>query len=112
VADNTVDLGFDTADGALLGNCFADNVFTTSMPDDIEAVLPCGARPGTPDEPSTPIDAVRVPTPPSPPAPDYRTLPAPPPQPAMPGTGAGTSAPSPARAPAIPDLASLTRPGG
>jgi len=109
VADNTVDLGFDTADGALLGNCFADNVFTTSMPDDIEAVLPCGARPGTPDEPSTPIDAVRVPTPPSPPAPDYRTLPAPPPQPAMPG--AGTSAPAPARAPAIPDLASLTRPG-
>lgn len=104
VTGNAVDLGFDTPDGALLGNCFVANVYATSLPADIESVMPCGQSGAA----SQVIDAVRVPTPTAPPAPDYRTLPAPPPQPSMPTSPSGL--PLPAGPPMIPDVARLTRP--
>ena len=36
----------DQGGQAALGNCFADNEFTTSRPADIQSVLPCGGEPG------------------------------------------------------------------
>jgi hypothetical protein len=103
VVGNAIDLGFDTPDGGRLGNCFADNMFATSVPADIEVLLPCGDASAAPDG----LTPVRVPSPPSPSAPDYRTLPAPPPQPSMPDP---TTVPMAVGPPTIPDVGRLTRP--
>ncbi len=41
LAVSAVDVSLAPIDPTTLGNCFADNVFTTSAPTDIEALLPC-----------------------------------------------------------------------
>jgi parallel beta-helix repeat protein len=99
VVGNAIDLAFDTSDGVQRGNCFADNVYSASLPPDIERQVTCGS--------SANLGPVRVPTPASPTAPDYRTLPAPPAQPAMPNPGGPRV---PAGQPVLPDLATITRP--
>jgi hypothetical protein len=76
--DNTVDLAYAvrgaTDDG---GNCFVDNTFSRSVPADIERLMPCDAV----------APAFTLPEPlflSAPPKVDYRTIPAPEPQPSMP----------------------------
>lgn len=103
VVDNVLDLGFDTPDGAPLDNCFVGNVFATSLPSEIELVLPCGVSGVVAN-----LGVVRVPTPMPPPNVDYRTLPMPPPQVSMPQST--DAPPRSAGAPALPDLARLVRP--
>lgn len=59
-------------------NCFAGNTFVTSLPADIESLLTCpGSR--------RPVGPVAWEQAPPPPGPDYRDVPAPGPQPSMPG---------------------------
>lgn len=58
-------------------NCFADNTFTSSLPTSIESALPCGDDARLSRVPTLPTVA-------SPPPVDYRTIPAPGPQPTMP----------------------------
>ena len=66
-------------------NCFSSNTFATSLPQDLERLMPCGSAStiGT-------VPAFTTPTPP--PDGDYRTLPTPPPQPNQPAPVAGTPA--------------------
>lgn len=59
------------------GNCFATNTFTTSSPFDIESLMPCDG-----DASSFTIPSLVSPA--APPGVDYRTVPAPGPQPTMP----------------------------
>lgn len=77
VEGNGVDLVYAPGAGvAAEGNCFADNRFGTSTPDDIETVMRCGSD-GTLTTTAWQQTA-------SPPGPDYRDIPAPPAQPDMP----------------------------
>lgn len=102
--DNSLDLLYlpDPSIDHSAANCFAGNTFTTSLPDAIEALLPCpGSR--------TPVAAVVWEQPPPPEGIDYRDVPAPSAQPSMPdaATAPWTSAsPIP---PAV-DLASIRVP--
>jgi hypothetical protein len=75
---NAIDLAY-AVEGALdaADNCFVANVFAISVPDDIDAVMPCDA----------PARAFALPAPlqlAAAPGVDFRTLPAPGPQPTMP----------------------------
>jgi len=84
--DNEVDVLF-AVDGSTDsgGNCFDGNSLASSIPVDVEALMPCDADAGSftmPDSPRT--------TPP--PRVDYRKIPAPPPQPTMPRTAVRTAA--------------------
>ena len=94
------------------GNCFADNVFTTSAPEDIETVAPCDGDSGT--EPLAGVPALNVAQSFSPmTGVDYQTMPAPPAQPTMPD--AATAPPRPADVlPEVDDfdLESITLPEG
>lgn len=85
-------------------NCFADNEFTTSLPDRIEELLTCpGVR--------TPVAPVVWEQTSPPPGPDYRDVPAPGPQENMADAASApwrSASPSP---PAI-DLATITVPEG
>lgn len=87
---NGVDLGYapvGAADAA--GNCFTGNTFVSSLPVDIEQVMPCG-------KPATLTQVPVFQSPAAPPGPDYHDVPAPGSQPTMPDTamsalgGAGT----------------------
>ena len=78
--DNGVDLAYVAAAGVgAAENCFAANTFTISVPVDVERILPCGSS-----------SAFRGPSAltaiPAPPGVDYRSMPAPPPQPTMPAS--------------------------
>ena len=81
LADNAVDLAYavrGAIDGG--GNCFVGNTFASSLPIDIERLLPCDAV----------AQAFEVPAPLSlaaPPKIDYRAVPAPDDQPSMPTNG-------------------------
>jgi hypothetical protein len=104
VSDNAVDLYVEIGgdDLATYGNCFVGNEFTSSLPESIEALLPCDGEAGE-------VVASRL-DPVSPPPPvDHRRISLPDPQPLMPGD---TSVPpdGPAGAPPIPDLDAITVP--
>ena len=103
LADNGADLAWSVPAGArAAGNCFTGNTFATSLPADIEKVLPCdGSAPaaGTPESfrsPAAPPDA------------NYKTLPAPPAQPSMPDANAPASVPT--QVPPQVDLATIIVP--
>ena len=104
LADNELDLLYlpdDTIDHSA-ANCVAGNTFDTSLPADIETLLPC---PGV----QTPVDRVAWEQQPPPPGPDYRDVPAPGPQPSM--TDAATAPWQRASAtPPSVDLASIQVP--
>lgn len=74
---NGVDLIYAVASGELLGNCFGDNEFSTSSPDEIERVAACA-----PEATGAP-GVIRLG--PIPPAVNYRDVTPPGPQPQMPG---------------------------
>jgi hypothetical protein len=95
LADNGTDLVLRLRAAGSGSNCFAQNVFTTSDPERIEALLPCegAARAWQPGGYLPPT---------APPGRDVRTLPAPPSQPSMPD--AATAPPRPAMGtPTFPD---------
>lgn len=86
LVDNAVDLVYavrGAVDGG--GNCFVGNMFVSSLPVDIELVLPCRGTARTFDVPAPlALDA--------PPKVDYRQVPAPPAQPNMPASALRTTA--------------------
>jgi nitrous oxidase accessory protein NosD len=102
---NGVDLVFGPATPDARGNCFTANVFSTSSPPDVEALLPCGAA----DGPSGSVPgASPYSGPAAPPGVDYRTMALPPAQPSMPDPAtAGVRAVGP---PPPVDLASIDVP--
>jgi hypothetical protein len=87
---------------ATFDNCFSGNEFATSLPADIEQVLPCGA-------PAGPVVPASLNQPEPPPDVDYRTVVAPGPQPTMPADVEVVPS-SPARAPDFPDLDDIVVP--
>ena len=106
VTGNGVDLYYELRPGdvATFDNCFTLNEFQTSKPDDIETVLGC-------DVPAGPVTPEALVQPDPPPNVDYKRVPAPGPQPAMPGDVTVIPA-SPAGAPDFPDLDAITVPAG
>lgn len=102
LTDNGTDLLHRVA-GDLSGgeNCFTGNVFTVSLPSDIERVLPCGTAVGT-------VSLPRVRPPVAPPDVDYRRVAAPPPQTSMPR--ADFARPAGTAEFVRPELASITLP--
>jgi hypothetical protein len=81
LADNEVDLVFIAAEsGGISGNCFSGNFYTTSLPPDIDRVLPCDATPRV-------VQSVSLRAAVSPPDVDYRRIPPPNAQPVMPPDG-------------------------
>jgi hypothetical protein len=102
LAGNRFDLVIRLRDSRPGTNCFADNTFSTSDPDQIEIVLPCGVV-GTDwmDGPWTALLA--------PPGRSVRDMPSPPSQPSMPD--AGTARPRPAvGVPTFPDPETISVP--
>jgi hypothetical protein len=95
--DNGVDLALAPRAGQRTskGSCFAQNRFRTSLPNDIEKVLPCQS-----DVPLRVADPL-LPT--APPGSDWRTVRLPEPQPSLPDADAGK--PKPARRPGRIDVA-------
>jgi hypothetical protein len=84
------------------GSCFAQNRFTTSVPDDIEKALPCQS--------DVPVHAGDPPLPASAPPVDWRSVALPGPQAPLPL--AATAKPNPARKPSRLDVAKVGVPGG
>ena len=101
--DNGVDLALAPRAGQRTskGSCFAQNRFRTSLPGDIEKVLPCQSDvPLRVADPTLPI---------APPGDDWRTVRLPAPQPSLPD--ATTAKPKPARRPGRIDVARVGVPG-
>lgn len=105
LADNGTDLVYlpSSAVTSTKGNCFVDNTFNSSAPDEIESAMPCD--PGG----DVAVSLRSAPQPAAPSGVDYRTMAAPPTQPGMPGDPT-TAAAAPVAAPAVPDLAAITVP--
>ena len=100
------DLGAFDSDGSH-HNCFADNTFKTSAPDDIEQVEPCeGKSNGAYDK--NPLDVIQLISRKTAPSGNYKTQPTPPPQAQMPH--AKTAAAKPAGPPAKVDVAAIEVP--
>lgn len=101
---NAVDLLYaPSASHGPAGNCFTGNTFTTSRPADIESVMGCDGSAGS-------MTAGPVNFPPAPPGPALGEVPAPPPQPTMPGPiDAGAT---PVEPPDVPDIAAISVPPG
>lgn len=106
VTSNGTDLYYEVLPGtvATFDNCFSGNQFGTSLPADVEQVLPC-------DAPAGPVVPASLNQSEPPPDVDYRSVVAPGPQPTMPG--AVDVVPSaPAGAPDFPDLDDIVVPSG
>jgi hypothetical protein len=84
------------------GSCFAQNVFRTSLPGNIEKVLPCQS--------DVPLHGADPELPHAPPGVDWRTVRLPAPQPSLPEDDAGK--PKPARRPGRIDVARVGVPEG
>ena len=84
--DNTIDLAYAVR-GARDGgrNCFSGNTHGSSVPADIERLLPCGSSPATFDIPEPLVLG-------APPTVDYRNVATPGPQQSMPGSARRTTA--------------------
>ncbi len=92
-----------------LGNCFSDNTFGTSAPQNIETLAPCDGT-GSGDWNAGVLDLVGVflDIPAQPPANRWKTTPVPPAQRNMPGST--TAKPKPFRGPSKLDLAAIQVP--
>lgn len=102
LSGNGIDLAY-SPQGAVsaAGNCFTGNSFTTSTPTAIEQAMPCDGTPNV-----TGPAAVHRPV--APPHVDYRTIPAPGPQPSMPTSSVNVIAGTPPFV--APDLAAIKVP--
>jgi nitrous oxidase accessory protein NosD len=86
LSDNRVDLALQSGSGRSAGNCFAGNRPRSTAPAQLERATACGE--------STAIGDGRLPALASPPQVDYRTVPAPPRQPNMPGARSAPALPA------------------
>jgi hypothetical protein len=104
LSHNGVDLAIAPQPGQRTskGSCFAQNRFTTSLPNDIEKALPCQS--------DVPMGAAGPPLPALPPRIDWRSIALPAPQPSLPQ--AASAKPKPARKPSRLDVAKVGVPGG
>jgi hypothetical protein len=102
--DNGVDLALAPRAGqrSSKGSCFAQNQFRTSLPGDIEKVLPCQS--------DVPVRAADPMLPTAPPGIDWRSVTLPAPQPSLPEADAGK--PKAARPPGRIDVARVGVPDG
>jgi len=102
--DNGVDLTVAPRAGQRTskGSCFAQNRFRTSLPRNIEKVLPCQS--------DVPLHSGDPELPQAPPGADWRTVSLPGPQPSLPEADAGK--PKPARKPGRIDVARIGVPDG
>jgi hypothetical protein len=102
--NNGVDLALAPRPGQRTskGSCFAQNRFRTSLPGDIEKVLPCQS--------DVPVRANDPELPTAPPGVDWRHVSLPAPQPSLPDADAGK--PKPARRPGRIDVARVGVPEG
>jgi hypothetical protein len=102
--DNGVDLALAPRAGQRTskGSCFAQNRFRTSLPGDIENVLPCQS--------DVPVHADDPELPQAPPGVDWRNVSLPARQPSLPEADAGK--PKPARSPGRIDVARVGVPDG
>ncbi len=93
-----------------LRNCFSGNTFTTSAPNDLEALAPCDGEGNGGDWNNGALDLLGLFGDPAPePEKDvYQSTPEPPAQENMPD--ATTKAPEPFTNPELPDVASITVP--
>lgn len=98
------DLGVELS---TLGNCFADNVVTTSAPADLQTLAPCEGT-GSGDWDAGTLDLAALILAERPPEADWRTTPEPPAQPNMPD--AATAPATPARGPGQVDLDAIVVP--
>jgi hypothetical protein len=109
---NGMDLVLASSDGASSvpsrTNCFANNMFTSSLPTAIETAAPC-AGPTGPGAADTPVASGPVSLKPGAPNVDYRTVPLPPPQPVMPDASSMKREPASAASPVV-DLAAIVLP--
>jgi hypothetical protein len=103
LTDNKVDLVVAPREGQRTskGSCFAQNRYRTSLPANIEKLLPCQI--------DVPLKSADPALPAPPPAGDWRTVALPPPQPSMPQ--ARTAKPQPAKRPHRIDIAKVGVPG-
>ena len=101
--DNGVDLALAPRAGQRTskGSCFAQNRFRTSLPGNIEKVLPCQS--------DVPLRVADPTLPTAPPGDDWRNVRLPAPQPSLPD--ADTAKPKPARRPGRIDVARVGVPG-
>jgi len=81
-------------DVSQLGNCFADNTFSTSAPTDVEALAPCEGEGSGGDWTAGAIDLVALMTAVQPPSGDYKTTPVPGPQEQMPDADSAPARPA------------------
>ncbi len=110
LAVGTVDLTESGQTTDTLGNCFSDNVFTTSQPAQIEQLAPCNGEPTATDWNASALDLIGLmgsPAP-KPPADSYKATPEPPEQENMPK--ATTAKPVKFTKPMTVDLASIKLP--
>ena len=110
LAVGTVDLTESGQTTDKLGNCFSDNVFTTSQPAQIEQLAPCNGEPTATDWNASALDLIGLmgsPAP-KPPADSYKATPEPPEQENMPK--ATTAKPVKFTKPMTVDLASIKLP--
>lgn len=86
LAVGTVDLTGSGETTQTLANCFSNNTFTTSNPNQVEALAPCKGEPTATDWNSASLDLLNLMgnQPPKPSKEAYRTTPEPPPQKNMP----------------------------
>ncbi len=101
-------IGTIDADPATLGNCFADNTFTTTAPAQLEQLAPCEGT-GAGDWAAGSLDLVSLIASERPPAGDYMTQPVPGDQPQMPDAATAPVNPAPTGPPEV-DLAAITVP--
>jgi len=101
-------IGTIDADPASLGNCFADNTFTSTAPAQLEQLAPCEGT-GSGDWNAGALDLVSLIASERPPAGDYMTQPVPPEQPSMPDAETAPVTPAPTGPPTI-DLDAITVP--
>jgi parallel beta-helix repeat protein len=89
--DNTVDLALQTTSGRSQGTCFAANAATRSLPTGLQTRTARACRR------SVAIGTRTLPRVPVPAQVDYRTVPAPPPQPSMPSAATSPARPATGR---------------
>src|SRR5690606_1966188 len=95
-------------DVSALGNCFADNTFSTSAPQEVETLAPCEGE-GRGDWSAGALDLVALIAAEHPPSGDYKTTPVPEPQENMPDAETAPARPAGGPPPAI-DLDALAVP--
>lgn len=111
LATATIDL-FDTGETTdTLDNCFSGNTFTTSAPEDLEALAPCDGEGSGGDWNAGALDLIGLLGSPAdaPPEDAYRNTPIPPAQPNMPDAATAPAAPA-TNVPMKVDVAAITLP--